>query len=93
MTGITDASRPRPYIGFMLKSYVAFPAKSEPAALPRICSGACAFFVPVYEHGRKLAGQGLCANHASEATTSVGSPCIWKLSRFSRRHDGVDLAS
>jgi len=77
----------------MLKSNLAFPAKSEPVALPRICSGACAFFMPVYEQGRKIAGQGLCANHASEAATSVGSLCIWKLSRFSRRHDGVDLTN
>jgi hypothetical protein len=76
----------------MMNSSVALPTKAESAALPRICSGACAFFNPVYMQGRKIAGKGTCANHAAESETAVGSPCIWKLTRYSRRHDFVDMA-
>ena len=43
----------------------------------RICSGACPFFVPEYLAGRKVPGVGICAKHASGASVSVGTPCLW----------------
>jgi hypothetical protein len=68
--------------------------EAKPAAVPpRICSGACPFFVTQYEQGRKVPGTGLCMNHGSELSTRVGAECAWKLSRFSRRRPLVDIAS
>ncbi len=77
----------------MLKGSTVLPGKLEAAALPRICSGACPFFTPIYERGRKIAGKGTCANHASDAATCVGTPCHWKLTRYSRRHALAELAN
>ena len=68
-------------------------AKPTNAMLPRICSGACPFFVTVYDQGRKVAGIGCCVNHGSETTTRVGAKCAWKLSRFSRRRPLEDIDS
>jgi hypothetical protein len=58
---------------------------TNPQVLPRICSGACPFFVTLYDQGRKVPGKGVCMNHGTEMTVQVGARCAWKLSRFSRR--------
>jgi hypothetical protein len=70
-----------------------FDAKPTQSILPRICSGACPFFVTLYQQGRKVPGTGLCVNHGSEMTTHVGAECAWKLSRFSRRRPLEDVDS
>ena len=43
----------------------------------RICSGACPFFEPVYDLGRKVAGTGACEKHGSGTAVRVGNMCLW----------------
>jgi hypothetical protein len=43
----------------------------------RVCSGACPFFEPLYDLGRKIAGTGACEKHGGEHVVRVGNPCLW----------------
>jgi len=43
----------------------------------RICSGACPFFSPTYQQGRKLPGVGTCDRHESALPVTVGTLCLW----------------
>ena len=53
-------------------------ATIRPVQAPaRICSGACPFFEPIYDLGRKVAGTGVCGKHGGETTVRVGHPCLW----------------
>jgi hypothetical protein len=57
-------------------------APRDVQAPARICSGACPFFEPVYDLGRKVAGTGACEKHGGGITVQVGNACLWpKLSR------------
>ena len=43
----------------------------------RVCSGACPFFEPLYDLGRKVAGTGMCGKHGGEVAARVGTACLW----------------
>ncbi len=54
------------------------PTRAPAALAPaRICSGACPFFEPRYDLGRKIAGTGQCDKHGGDTVVQVGSPCQW----------------
>ena len=50
----------------------------------RICSGACPFFSPEYDRGRKIAGIGRCEKHDSQLRVQVGDFCLWARERFAK---------
>ena len=62
-------------------------------ARQRICSGACPFFTPEYDRGRKIAGIGRCEKHDSQLRVQVGDVCIWTQPGAERlRHGDAALA-
>ncbi|HEY8475586.1 MAG TPA: hypothetical protein VIN09_01810 [Chloroflexota bacterium] len=56
----------------------------RPAEAIRVCAGDCPYFQPVFQNGRKRAGQGLCLH--DNRTTTVGTLCQWELDQRSQRH-------
>jgi hypothetical protein len=53
----------------------------------RVCSGACPFFTPEYDRGRKIAGIGRCEKHDSQLRVQVGDFCLWTQPSLSKsRH-------